>query len=204
MQAVLDQLRQIPEAITARGPRSVAELARLEAEANPVVRLQRRLEELTARADELNGWLSTEPAMSDPAARATMERELRRVHAEHTDAERLFADETVLRSYVGPSDGYRRARFVRAANVGHAALAEQPHWVVEYVHEVHDTGRLADVPFDQVASEITARASPRDGALETPSGTDNRLVQLHPASLTVLEFAQKPIQLVLHGHSDLS
>lgn len=172
VQAVLDLLRQIPEAITEREPRSLAELAKVEADASPLARLQHRIADLAELAAEIDQRLQAEPSQYSVDDRATLERELRRLRAELGDAERLHADESLLYDYVGPSEESRRARLIRAANVSHAALTKQPDWVTDYVRELHDDGRLAASPVRVIAERIGGLAVRADGGEWTTPSRD--------------------------------
>jgi hypothetical protein len=170
VQALLDQLRQIPEAIIEREARSLAELDRLEADANPSIRLQRRIDELTARAAALDREARIEGQASSDR-RNTLGREVRRLRIELGQLDRSHADEALLDGYAGPSPEYQRSRLIRAANVSHAALTEQPDWVIDHVRQRHHEGRLANVSLRQVVERISAEAVERDGGAPTGSHT---------------------------------
>lgn len=181
--AVLEVLRRIPPIVTEHEPRSLGELARAEADANPVVRLQRRLNELEARTAELNRRLHSEPWANDPAAQATLRHELQMVGAEHGDIQRAHYDEALLYGYVGPSDTFRRARMVRAANITHQALHEQPAWVVDHVRALHDQGTLAKTSIAELAERLSTIAVGLDGDTHAARVPEVGDAELRPVEL---------------------
>jgi hypothetical protein len=76
-----------------------------------------------------------------------------------------------------------RARMVRAANITHHALHEQPAWVVDHVRALHDQGTLALTSIAELAERLSTIAVGLDGDTHTARVPEFGDAELRPVQL---------------------
>ena len=107
----------------------------------------RHLEQLAARAE-------------NPAECDALGAELAITRADLRDVRRARAVDQAVGQYI--PDMFGTARRARIATVTHDALTTQPDWVIPYVRQLHDTGRLATVDPDSIVANIVRAAIHHD------------------------------------------
>jgi hypothetical protein len=155
VRTMLEELRQLAPGTAEREERSLAELTRLEIDADPVQRLETRQANLQR--------LSHRTLV--PAEIEALHIELIEVGGELRQARSTRAAEEAFNRYVpNPIDDARTTRITTLAN---DVLTTQPVWVIEQVRYLHDNGLLAAVAPTELATHIIAAAGHLDihGAL---------------------------------------
>jgi hypothetical protein len=147
--AVLDQLRTLAPELETREPRTLAELDRAEALADPMRQLEARrdhLERLTAAATPVE----TEAVHAELASVTTELREARRARRVESSFER-YSDTT-----------WDAARTTRVATLAREVLTTQPTWVVDELRRRHANGQLNAHDIRSLADELVAKAVTAD------------------------------------------
>ena len=150
VRATLDELRHHVPDIAAREDRTLAELARHEADRDPVRRIearQRELHQLSRHA------LST-------TEQEAFHQQLVAISDELRTARRAQAAEHAFNRYAStPID---EARTTRITTLAHDTLTNQPGWVIDHILHLHNHGQLATADTAQLATRIIAAAAHLD------------------------------------------
>jgi hypothetical protein len=154
---VLEQLRQLAPDLDAREERTLAHLDRLEAERDPVRRLEARRDHL----DELAQRAAT------PAERDAVYAELEATGLELREARRSRAADGALGHYLDRQD--EEARATRITTLAHEMMTMQPAWVIDYIRYLHENDQLASISIDEIVHQITDAAVHQDLHGELPT-----------------------------------
>ena len=145
VQEALEKLRALAPTLDAREERTLAEIDRAEAQADPVRQLEARrdhLRELTAAATTAEA----EAVRSELAAVTLELRNTRRARRIDSTFERYF-----------PTT-WDTARTTRATTVAHDVLTTQPSWVVDELLRQHAHGQLTTRDTRTLADELVVKA----------------------------------------------
>jgi conjugative relaxase-like TrwC/TraI family protein len=149
VQRVLDALRALAPEVETREDRTLTEIDRAEANANPVHRLEARREHLRVLA-----------ASATVAERGAIEAELAHVGDQLRAARRERQVESAFNRYTtSPWDALRAAR---ATTLAHDVLTTQPPWLIEAVRRLHEEGQLNTEDVPSVANALVRRAVAQD------------------------------------------
>jgi conjugative relaxase-like TrwC/TraI family protein len=154
VQAVLDELRELAPQLDEREERTLAELDRLEIDADPVRHLEARRAELSELSHR-----------ATPIEREALDAQLDRIGAELREARRARAiDEAFARYTTTPIDD---ARATRIATLTHDTLTSQPTWLIDGIRTLHENNQLStrDVPDLATRSVEAAAQQDRHGHL---------------------------------------
>ncbi len=162
VQQVLDALGAIAPEIETREDRTLAEIDRAEADANPVHRLEDRREHLRSIA-----------VLTNVAERAAIEAELTEVGDQLRAARRERQVESTFNRYTtSPWEALRAARITTLA---HDLLPTQAPWLLEAVRQLHDEGQLTTEDVPSLAGNLVRqavaqeRATPSESAVVVPA-----------------------------------
>ncbi len=150
VQHALDQLRQLAPQVDNREDRTLAELDQLEADQDPV----RRLETRRAHLRELAG----RPLSS--AERVALDRETAKAEKQIRTARRERRVERAFDRYI-PSE-LDDARTTRITTVAHDVLTTEPVWINEQLHALHNNDELEGVSVAELARRVTHAAVHHD------------------------------------------
>ncbi len=150
VRTVLDHLRRYAPDVPEREDRSLADLARLEIDRDPVTRLKARRQNLQQ--------LSQHNLI--PTEHEALHLELVTISSEIRAARRAQAAQQAFNRY--DSNPIDDARTTRIATLAHDTLTTQPAWVIDHVRHLHDHGRLASTDTAQLATRLITAAAHLD------------------------------------------
>jgi hypothetical protein len=149
VERVLDALRALAPQVETREDRSLAEIDRAEADADPVRCLETRREHLRELA-----------TAATAAERAAVEAELVQVGGQLRAARRERQVESAFNRYTtSPWDALRTTR---TTTLAHDLLTTQPPWLIEAVRQLHEEGRLSTEDVSSVASVLVQQVASVD------------------------------------------
>jgi hypothetical protein len=144
---VLEELRSTARPPSFREDRTLAEIDREAAAADPVRAIETRRNQLQAMASRV----------VTPAERETVDEELRHLTEELRSSRRArLVDKTFDRYTQSPAN---EAHAARIATIGAEVLTTQPDWVVDHLRSLHERDLLRTCDIPQLAASIVAAAA---------------------------------------------